>query len=100
MKENEIDKTLGSLDNLQRAKAPKDFSEQLFHKMKFVQMTIDPWYARLKYGVAAMITLAVLNGFILFQSDLLVSPEESTIETLADEWYSESDLIEYNYEVE
>jgi len=100
MKEDEIDKILASLDDVERATAPMDFRERVFRQIQSAKSSIDPWYSRLKYSMAAMIALLMINGYILFQGNLLIGQEEMTIEVLADEWYSESDVIEYNYEVE
>ncbi len=96
----EIEKTLGSLDQISRVNAPSGFSEELFQKVSFVRQSNDVWYHRLKYGIAAMIVITLLNGYILTKSDLLYESQETPIESLAEDWYDGSDLIEYNYEIE
>ena len=98
--DNEIEKTLASLDNVERAKAPKEFTSELLQKVRFLRDAYDPWYNRLKYGIAAMIVLALINGYLLLNSNWLSNSEETQIEALANEWYNETDLIEYNYESE
>jgi len=98
--DNEIEKTLASLDNIERAKVSKEFTSELLQKVRFLKGAYDPWHNRLKYGIAAMITLALINGYVLFNTDWLSNSEETQIEALANEWYNESDLIEYDYESE
>ncbi len=100
MKESEIDKVLSSLDDLKRQSAPEGFSERLFKKLDKEKKVTLPWYFQMKYGMAAMIALLIVNGYILLKSDLVQTREELTIETLADEWYTEFDLIVYDYEIE
>ncbi len=100
MEKNEIDKTLTSLDDMNRASAPARFKEQLMHRIQNTPKKKVPWYFQLKYGVAAMLALLLLNGYILFLSNFITDQEEITAETLAEEWYVESDIIEYEYEIE
>ncbi|MFY0601438.1 MAG: hypothetical protein JXR03_17320 [Cyclobacteriaceae bacterium] len=73
MKKTELDEkvrlTLESLDDLRPAKAPEDFYSKLENRMKSDQSKTKKWIAVLKTGVAAMIVMSLLNGYLLFSKD-------------------------------
>jgi len=100
MENEQIIKTLKSLDQLKRAEAPEGFSKELFQKIRFISQDYDKWNSRLKYGVAAMIAMIIINGFILIRSNGLESNSEVHLSYLSEEWYEEPAIIEYEYENE
>jgi len=97
---SKIEKTLESLDHIRRADAPKELKGEILQKIRFIREIHDPWFKRLKYGVAAMIAMAILNGIILINNYRANQSEESQIEYLATEWFDENEIIVYDYELQ
>jgi len=62
--DDEIEKTLNSLQGIHRASASEDFEEQLQQKLSFPPEQ-NSWLRYLRYGVAAMIILGLTNVFAL-----------------------------------
>ena len=63
--DDEIEKTLNSLQGLSKATPGEGFESELLQKLSFLpeQRT---WLRYLRYGVAAMIVLGLTNIFALF----------------------------------
>lgn len=79
----EIVLTLSSLDDINQAKAPDGFLDELTSKMVFrEEATI--WVRRAKLAIAAMFALAVLNSVLLFQNSS--SERAEMLESVATEW--------------
>lgn len=87
--DDELDQILRSLDHMERAKAPAGFTNRLNQRLSFVRK--DPFDRVYKLALAAMISLALLNGVLLLResSSELNASEESLI---VDTYYYETSL--------
>ncbi len=91
--DNEVEKTLNSLDNISRANAPDRLYEKLEARLNFTTQISNKWFNLLKIGAAAMIVMSVLNGYIILQND---SQEISTIEDFSTEYFdSNTSILNY-----
>ncbi|MEP1094701.1 MAG: hypothetical protein ABJG78_06295 [Cyclobacteriaceae bacterium] len=81
--ENEIDLTLLSIDQLEKAKAPDGFMELLAKKMLFKKEEVV-WTRRAKYAIAAMIIFAIVNTALLITSQS--SSRDEMLRSVAEEW--------------
>ncbi len=81
--DKEIDLTLSSLDDIQKAKAPDDFLTTLTSKMIF-RNEQKTWMRRAKYAIAAMIMFAIVNTVLLINS--MSSDREEMLDSVATEW--------------
>ncbi|MEO9871097.1 hypothetical protein [Ekhidna sp.] len=66
--EREVELTLSSLDRLEKIEAPVNFVDVLTSKMIFSEDQIR-WINRAKLALAAMITLAIINGALMIKSN-------------------------------
>lgn len=55
---------MNSLDQLQRAKAPKGFEDTIFEVVLEGQKSIARW---LRIGIAAMLIMGILNAIFLYE---------------------------------
>lgn len=91
----EIEVTLASLDSISKAKAPANFLENLEARLAFVNRENSKWVNLLKMGVAAMIVMSFLNGYLLFSNNS-DSSDTGSIEDFTSEYFStNSDLIDF-----
>ena len=67
----DIDRILSSLDNVQPAKAPEGFEDEVISRTAMDSRS--GWTKWLPYGIAAMIVMAILNVATLF---VLSAPQE------------------------
>ncbi|WP_258105558.1 hypothetical protein [Marinoscillum sp. MHG1-6] len=67
--ENRVEETLSSLDNIKRAAAPAGFYEKLQERMHSLDPGSSKWFHWLQAGVAAMLIMALVNGFMILQTE-------------------------------
>ncbi len=79
----EIELTLNSLDDLEKAKAPDDFLESLTNKMIF-RKEQRLWVNRTKYAIAGMLVFTIVNVALLVNSK--TSQRKEMIRSVAKEW--------------
>lgn len=89
---DEIDNILNSLDHLKRAEAPADFRKRLTDRLAFMPQP-QAWTSKTKFALAAMITMALLNGAILY-TQLSTTSQESDSMELVDLFHYETSLYE------
>lgn len=65
----EVELTMSSLDRLKKATAPLEFAEVLASKMIFAEDQVK-WIRRVKFALAAMVALAILNGALVLKNQL------------------------------
>lgn len=80
--EEEAELTLKSLDNIQKVKAPNGFMDEVSSKILFVDRSF--WTTRVKYAVAAMIAITILNTLLLI--NLNNYKRDQMIESVVVEW--------------
>ena len=75
---DEVEKTLESLDNLQRAEVRGSFEKELMQKVSFLQKPAGVKW--LRYSAAAMIVMALLNFGALMTgySEVEVQSDQAT----------------------
>jgi hypothetical protein len=88
----DIEKTLESLDHLKRAKAPMGFYEKLESRLQFAN-EVNKWFNLLKIGLAAMIVMSLLNGYMLIEDR---SADMASVEDFTAEYFdTTASIIEY-----
>lgn len=92
----EVDKTLGSLDGLDRAKAKPFFYTRLTARME--REVVKEPVMRWQWAIATLIIIMVLNG-LSYLSFWPSSAEEDEIEWLAEEYSVEYQDL-YNQDLE
>ncbi len=75
---NEIEKTLASWDKVERSVLNSDFDEELHQKVAFLSRyeTGSKW---LKYSIAAMLLMALINGVLLMTWNTNMENNETQI---------------------
>ena len=88
----EIEKTLISLDGVDRAKAPADFYARLQAKMNQAPKLDSKWVAFLRAGIAAMIVMGCMNAYLLFSDN----NEETSLADFTEEYLDNAiTILEY-----
>lgn len=91
--EKQIEDTLQSIDGLPLAKAPDGFLSKLESRLIFANRENKKWLNGLKVGVAAMIVMSLINGYLLLPS---AATDQVNIEDFTSEYFeSDTDLIEF-----
>ena len=80
--EEEAELTLKSLDSIQKVKAPDGFIEEVSSKILFVDQHL--WTKGVKYAIAAMIAITILNTLLLI--NLKNYKRDQMIESVVVEW--------------
>ena len=62
----EVEKTLSSLDSIESVNVSEEFEKKLNQKIAFLPKSESSRW--LRYSIAAMITLAIVNGIVLIDS--------------------------------
>lgn len=80
----EVEKTLSSLDEVTRAEVDIDFEKTLGQKISFLSSSHSTKW--LKLNLAAMIVMALVNGYVYWEFTNTVQQEQTeVIELLADD---------------
>ncbi|WP_436517465.1 hypothetical protein [Ekhidna sp. To15] len=87
--QREVELTLNSLDRLRKAKAPVDFTDSLTAKMIFSEDQVR-WVNRAKLALVAMVAMAILNGIVMFKSQ--VNQRDQMLDSLAQQYHLIGDL--------
>ncbi|MEQ8546292.1 MAG: hypothetical protein RIC03_00185 [Cyclobacteriaceae bacterium] len=93
----EIEQTLASLHGLKRQKAPIGFYERLNQRLSFVEKKQQSWMKRLQLGVAAMLLMSLLNGY-LYLTNTTTSQEAVDISDFNEAYFDTVSLIDYDDE--
>lgn len=93
---NRIDEVLGSLDNVQRAKAPDFFYTRLKARME-KELVAEPrksWVLRPVYILGVLLVVLAVNAAIIFKgSSTETSPSDTeTMQSIASEYRINSNL--------
>lgn len=91
--EQKVDAAMNSLNELTPAKAPDDFLSKLESRLAFTNKENHKWMSLLKIGVAAMIVMSLLNGYLLIPNE---QEDYANYEDFTAEYFeSNTDLIEF-----
>ena len=97
--DDEINKTLGSLDSMDRAMPSDAFKTQVLAQWESHQSE-DRWSRFLKMGIAAMILMCLANVLVLLSAETTVNTvaQEDFSTQVVEHFMDTSDPYESNYE--
>lgn len=88
--DEEIEKTLASLDGLRSQEVPEGFGAELRQKLRFIEKS-NPWNRYFKLAIAAMILLTLGNIGVLFSlSEDPTDSQASLLELNSPTYYFET----------
>lgn len=94
--DDEISRTISSLDAIDRAHPTGDFKNQVFARWESEQAD-DRWSRFLRIGIAAMILMCLANVLLLLSTEAQSETDDFSA-TIVEHFMDTSDLYESNYE--
>lgn len=92
----EIEATLNSLEGLKPAQPGPDFKSKVMTQWEETSKG-DQWLTYLKYGVAAMILMAMVNILTLLNRETVPQTDDFTAQVV-EQYLDSSDIYESSYE--
>lgn len=92
----EIEATLNSLEGLKPAQPGPDFKSKVMAQWEETSKG-DQWLTYLKYGVAAMILMAMVNILTLLNRETVPQTDDFTAQVV-EQYLDSSDIYESSYE--
>lgn len=94
----EIESTLNSLEGLKPAQPGPDFKSKVMARWEESSKG-DEWLRYLKYGIAAMILMAMVNIITLLNRGTTTAPQTDQFTAqVVDQYLDASDIYESSYE--
>ena len=94
--DEEINKTLDSLEGLKKATPPDAFKSRLMAQWEAEKQS-DRWRKYLRLGVAAMVLMCLANVLVLLTSETLVETDDFSTEVI-EQFMDTSDPYQADYE--
>ena len=93
---DDIEQILNSLDGIKPAQPGPDFKAKVMARWEASAPT-DRWLPYLKYGIAAMILMAMVNLVTLLTNNTVTETDDFTAQVV-EQYLDTSDLYESSYE--
>lgn len=93
----EIEATLNSLEGLKPAQPDENFKSRVMARWEETSRG-DKWLLYLKYGIAAMILMAMVNILTLLNRSATTPQTDEFTAQVVDQYLDASDLYESSYE--
>ncbi len=93
----EIEATLNSLEGLKSAQPGPDFKSKVMARWEETSKG-DQWLQYLKYGIAAMILMAMVNILTLLNRGASAPQTDEFTAQVVDQYLDASDIYESSYE--
>ncbi len=92
----EIENTLNSLEGLRSAQPGPDFKSKVMARWE-ENPKVDQWLLYLKYGIAAMILMAMVNILTILNKETTTNTDDFTAQVV-EQYLDSSDIYESSYE--